>query len=78
MGRPADKLPPDHPMGIEELNDLRRRLSQLSPHHVSIEYQKAYMDCRMFGNALPPARAIQELVQIYKQLWKWRNQTFLK
>jgi hypothetical protein len=60
-------------MTAQELKHFREHLAKLSAHHVSIEYQRVYMDCRMFGSRLPPARAIQELVQIYKQLWRWRK-----
>jgi hypothetical protein len=73
MGRPPDKTPPVPPMTPAELKSYRDHLAKLSPHHVSIEYQRVYMDCRMFGSHLPPARAIQELVQIHKQLWRWRK-----
>jgi hypothetical protein len=60
-------------MTPQELKRFCERLAQLTSHHVSIEYQRVYMDCRMYGSHLPPARAIQQLVQIYKQLWRWRK-----
>jgi hypothetical protein len=72
MDRLPDDLPPPPPLTEAELEDLRQHLSKLSPHHVRIEYQKVYMECRMFGDKLPPPSAVQKLVQIYKQLWKWR------
>jgi hypothetical protein len=72
MARLPDDLPPPPPMTEADLEDLRQHLAKLTPHHVSIEYQKAYMECRMFGSSLPPTAAIQRLVQVYKQLWKWR------
>jgi hypothetical protein len=65
--------PPKHPMTTSELKRFQERLATLTPHHVSIEYQSVYMDCRMYGSALPPPAAIQKLVQIYKQLWKWQH-----
>ncbi len=73
MARRPDTTAPDRPMTVEELKRFRDRLAQLTPHHVSIEYQRVYMECRMFGEALPPAAAVQQLVQVYKQLWKWRR-----
>jgi hypothetical protein len=73
MARARDSQPPERPMTPQELEEFRESLARLSPHHVSIEYQRVYMECRMFGTTLPPARAIQQLVQIWKQLWKWEN-----
>jgi hypothetical protein len=72
MARLPDDLPPQPPLTEAELEDLREHLSKLTPHHVSIEYQMAYMECRMFVSSLPPPAAVQRLVHIYKQLWKWR------
>ena len=73
MARPRDYQPLDPPLTPEELKRFREHLSKLSPHHVSIEFQRVYIDCRMYGTALPSPRAIQQLVQIYRQLWKWRE-----
>jgi hypothetical protein len=56
-----------------ELKRFADHLATLTPHHVSIEYQRVYMSCRMFGQSLPPPASVQQLVQIYKQLWKWRR-----
>jgi len=67
-----DFEPPDKPLSAEELKQYAASLAKLSPHHVQIEYQRVYMECRMFGTVLPSAKAIQQLVQIWKQLWKWR------
>jgi hypothetical protein len=36
-------------------------------------YQQAYRDCRIVNSStFPPARAVQQLVQAWKQLRKWR------
>ena len=35
-------------------------------------YEQAYRDCRLVYNNLPSPRQIQTLVQVWKQLWKWR------
>jgi hypothetical protein len=72
VARRPDFTPPDKPFSAEELKRYAETLAKLTPHHVSIEYQRLYMECRMFGTTLPPAKAIQQLVQIWKQLWKWR------
>jgi hypothetical protein len=73
MARRPDLNPNEAPLTPAELKNFREHLAKLSPHHVSIEYQRVYMDCRMFGKELPSPKAIQQLVQIYKQLWKWRE-----
>jgi hypothetical protein len=73
MARRPDSKLPDKPLSPEELDRFREQLSRLTPHHVNIEYQRVYRECRMFGTELPPASAIQQLVQIYKQLWRWRR-----
>jgi hypothetical protein len=36
-------------------------------------YREAYEQCRMNGDSLPRATAIQELVTVWKQLWEWRR-----
>jgi hypothetical protein len=35
-------------------------------------YEVAYRDCRLVNDHLPSPRQIQTLVQVWKQLWKWR------
>ena len=57
----------------EELKQLRENLSRLSPSHVEDFYRTAYEDCRMVFNRVPNPKAIQTLVQVWKQLWKWRR-----
>jgi hypothetical protein len=48
-------------------------MSRLSPQHVQEFYQRAYEDCRMRYTRLPSPKAMQTLVQVWKQLWKWRE-----
>ena len=57
----------------DELNQLRENLSRLSQQHVEDFYRTAYEDCRMVFNRVPNPKAIQTLVQVWKQLWKWRR-----
>lgn len=71
--RPEFPPPPERPMTDEELVDLRRSLSMVSPYHVVQAYRDAYEKCRMDGDRLPSARAVQELVTAWKLLWKWRR-----
>jgi len=55
-----------------ELEEMRRSLSRLSIDAVRHAYQTAYARCRMVNDRVPSARSMQELVQVWKQLWKWR------
>ncbi len=57
----------------EHLDELARNLSHLSMHAVLDFYQQAYRSCRIINDrTFPPPRAVQELVQAWKQLRKWR------
>jgi hypothetical protein len=56
----------------EELKQLRHNLAHLSPQAVQDFYQRAFEDCRLIYNRLPSPRRMQTLVQVWKQLWKWR------
>lgn len=53
-----------------ELQQLRRKLSTMSVTALGDFYRAAYYRCRLEGYAVPPARAIQELVQAWKALRK--------
>jgi hypothetical protein len=60
-------------LSAEELKELRHNLAHLSPSHVQDFYQLAHEDCRMIYTRLPSPKAIQTLVQVWKQLWMWRR-----
>jgi len=58
----------------KDLDEMSRNLSLLSEHGVREFYQRAYRQCAIINSStFPPARAIQELVQAWKQLRKWRR-----
>ena len=57
----------------KELQDLQRRLSLLNPQHVEDFYNQAHRECCLGEKGLPSPRAIQQLVQAWKQLRKWRR-----
>jgi hypothetical protein len=57
----------------QDLAALRDSLAHLSDGHVRDFYQRAYERCRLTSRDFPPARAIQELVQAWKLLRKWRG-----
>lgn len=57
----------------DELRDIAHNLSLLSEHGVREFYDRAYRECRIVNSrTFPRARAVQELVQAWKQLRKWR------
>jgi len=58
----------------EDLKQIMHNLSLLSEHGVREFYDRAYRECRIINShTFPPARAIQELVQAWKQLRKWHR-----
>jgi hypothetical protein len=58
----------------EDLKEITRNLSLLSEHGVREFYRRAYRECRIINShSFPAARAVQELVQAWKQLRKWRR-----
>src|ERR1017187_845043 len=59
-------------LAILWLKQLRHNLAHLSLDGVRQFYERAFEDCRLIYNRLPSPRRIQTLVQVWKQLWKWR------
>jgi hypothetical protein len=63
----------DEVWSAEDLKEISRNLAVLSEHAVRDFYQDAYRRCRIINSStFPSARAVQELVQAWKQLRKWR------
>jgi hypothetical protein len=56
----------------ESLKELRHNLAHLSLPAAHDFYEQSYRDCRLLYNHLPSPGQIQTLVQVWKQLWKWR------
>ena len=56
----------------KHLRELRDNLAHLSLPAVRDFYEKAYQDCRLIYSRVPSPKQIQTLVQVWKQLWKWR------
>jgi len=73
MARRPDIKRQEEFMSREDLKALRDSLAHLSPSSVRDFYERAYQRCRMSDRDFPPARAIQELVQAWKLLRKWRR-----
>jgi hypothetical protein len=59
-------------MSPDEINQLRTSLARISLSAARQAYHTAYARCRMVNDRIPSARSIQELVQVWKQLWKRR------
>lgn len=57
----------------DDLAALGSSLARLSASAVRDFYERAYRRCRLTTRDFPPARALQELVQAWKQLRKWRD-----
>ena len=55
-----------------DLAELRQNLALLSIDAVRRFYERAHQDCRMMYDRLPSPKQMQTLVQVWKQLWKWR------
>jgi hypothetical protein len=58
-------------MSRDELIELQRRLSTMSVTGIQDFYRAAYYRCRLENDGVPPARAIQELVQAWKVIRNW-------
>jgi hypothetical protein len=67
--RPSFK--PNDAMTEEQLRELRRSLQLLSPHMVTEKYKTVMDRCRFYDLATP--KMMQELVTLWKVLWKWRK-----
>ena len=63
---------PDEVLSEKDLKELRHNLAHLSTAAVRDFYDQAYRDCRLVYTRLPTPKKIQTLVQVWKQLWKWR------
>jgi hypothetical protein len=64
--------PPEEILSRKDLDQLQRRLSMMGMTAVQDFYRSAHFVCRIGPGHFPSARAIQELVQAWKQLKKWR------
>ena len=74
MARRPDLCKREQFWSREDLKEIMRNLSLLSEHGVREFYDRAYRECRIINShTFPPARAVQELVQAWKQLRKWRK-----
>jgi hypothetical protein len=56
----------------DQLKDMRRSLARVSPSGIRDAYDKAYRDCRLIYKRIPSPLQMQTLVQVWKQLRKWK------
>jgi len=74
MARRPESSNREEVLSRNDLKELMRNLSLLSEHAVLDFYQSAYRECAIINSrTFPPARAIQQLVQAWKLLRKWRR-----
>jgi PP-loop superfamily ATP-utilizing enzyme len=74
MARRPDLEKPEEIWSREDLDKMQHNLSLLSEQGVREFYQRAYRECAIINSrTFPPTRAVQELVQAWKQLRKWRR-----
>lgn len=59
-------------MTREELAEFTRRLSMLSADGVEGVYRTAHQDCRLEGQRVPPAAALQQLVAAWRVLRRFQ------
>jgi hypothetical protein len=73
-GRVMEKRPDfaDEVLSRDDLRELRRRLSQMSVTGVESFHRAAHYRCRYGAGQVPSARSIQEVVQAWKQIRRWR------
>jgi len=64
--------PADEVLSPTDLAELKQRLSMMGVSAVQDFYRSAHSVCRIGPGHFPSARAIQELVQAWKQMRKWR------
>jgi hypothetical protein len=60
-------------MTPEELARRRNEYAKLHESSVQRLYRQAWKECSMDGNDIPRPAAIQNLVQVWKTLWRWRR-----
>ena len=74
MARRPDFGNHDEIWSREDLKRISENLAHLSEHAVREFYDRAYRECRIINSrTFPSARSVQELVQAWKQLRKWRR-----
>jgi hypothetical protein len=71
MARRPDPVEFDHPLSVDQVKALARRLGMLSTPGVIEAYRRAHLACSMTGDNLPRAADIQEFVVAWKIMRAW-------
>jgi hypothetical protein len=64
--------PPEEILSQQDLAELQTRLSMMSTTAVQDFYRYTHNTCRISLGHFPSPRAMQELIQAWKQMRKWR------
>jgi hypothetical protein len=64
--------PPEEILTRKDLAEIQQRLSMMSVTAVEDFYQYTHNTCRIGPRHFPSPRAMQELIQAWKQMRKWR------
>ena len=64
---------PANVMTREQLKELKRSFSMLSAPTVQDNYEKLLERCWLRAGMPPPPCMMQELVTLWKVLWRWRK-----
>ncbi len=64
--------PPDI-LSAEDIKHLRNQIAKLSQDSVRKIHEGSFEDCPLTYGRIPSPRKMQTLVQVWKQLWKWRR-----
>ncbi len=62
---------PNEVLTKEQLQKIRHKLAEMSGTAIQDFYRSAHYRAQRHQDRLPPPRAIQELVQAWKQLRRW-------
>ena len=73
MARRHDRDEPPDVLSVDEIRQLRHNLAHLSPDGVRQFYERTLEECRLVYSRIPSPRKMQTLVQVWKQLWRWRR-----
>jgi hypothetical protein len=72
-GRPAQRDGRRDALTREELGEIQRKLQLLSPYSVEAHYREQWQKCEIRPGVLPTPRMMQQLVALWRTLWKWRR-----
>jgi hypothetical protein len=72
MARKPEVPSPKDVLNRADLVELQRKLSSMSVTGLQDFYRTAYYRCGLESEQVPDARAIQELVQAWKEMRKWK------